>query len=60
MCVDGTVAEVRELAPVESMPPHDVPVAIRDRDFEHGLCEVHSDCRSIHHGLLVVTLMGVS
>jgi hypothetical protein len=37
-----------------------VPLPIRDRDFEDRLCEVHSDCRSIHSGLLLVTLMGIS
>jgi hypothetical protein len=52
--------EARGLAPVESMPRHDVPLAIRDRDFEDRLSEVHSDCRSIHLGLLLVPLMGTS
>jgi hypothetical protein len=52
--------EARKLPSVESMPSDDVPLAIRDRDFEHGLCDVHGDCRSIHLGLLLVTLMGIS
>ncbi len=42
------------------MPIDDVPLAIRDRHFEHGLCDVHGDCRSIHVGLLLVALMGFS
>jgi hypothetical protein len=52
--------ESRELSSVESMPAHDVPVAIRDRDFKHDLCDVHGGCRSIHIGLLLVVLMGIS
>jgi hypothetical protein len=51
---------VRELPSVESMPTHDVPLVIRDGYFEHGLCDVHGDCRSIHLGLLLVALMGIS
>jgi hypothetical protein len=52
--------ESREPTPVESMPSHDVPLAIRDRYFEHCLCDVHGDCRRIHLGLLSVVLMGIS
>jgi hypothetical protein len=52
--------EVRELSSVQSMPSDNVPLTIRDGDFEHGLCDVHGDCRSIHLGLLLVALMGIS
>jgi hypothetical protein len=52
--------EARELLSVESMSGGDAPLAIRDCDFEHVLCDVYSDCRSIHLGLLLVALMGIS
>jgi hypothetical protein len=37
-----------------------MPLAICDGDFEHTLCDVYGDCRSIHLGLLLVALMGIS
>ena len=52
--------EARELPPIQTLPRDDAPLRIRDRELEHGLCEVHGHCRSIHLGLLLVALMGVS
>jgi hypothetical protein len=51
---------MRELTPVESPPSHNVPLPIRDCDLEYALGDVHGDCRSIHLGLLLVALMGIS
>jgi hypothetical protein len=52
--------DVHELSSIESMPSDDASLVIRDDDFEHGLCDVHGECRSIHLGLLLVSLMGIS
>ena len=50
--------EARELRSIQTLALADVPMRIRDRELEDSLCEVHSHCRSIHLGLLLVALMG--
>ena len=52
--------EAAEPRTIQPPPPHDTPLRIRERELEHGLCEVNGHCRSIHLGLLLVALMGVS
>ena len=49
-----------EARTTEPLPPHEPPVGVSKRQFEHRLCEVDSHRRSIHLGLLLVALMGVS
>jgi len=52
--------EGRELRPVDSVTPHDAPMAVRNRNFKYVLCEVDSDRRSIHTVSSLFELMGVS
>ena len=39
---------------VSRLPFDDPPGSIRERHFEHVLCQIHGDRRSIHLGLLLV------
>ena len=54
----GLCEVARELRPIQTLTPHDAPLRIRDRELEHALCQVHSHCRSIHLGLLLVAADG--
>jgi hypothetical protein len=56
----GLREEACEARTIEPLPSHEPPLRIRERQFEHGLCEVDGHCRSLHLGLLLVALMGVS
>ena len=58
-CVGGvSCEEARELRAIQALTRDDTPLRIRDRELEHGLCEVHGHCRSIHLGLLLVAADG--
>ena len=48
----------RELPSGEAVASDDVPRAVRDRDFEDALCEIHGDGRRMHGGLLPVWSVG--
>jgi hypothetical protein len=52
--------ESREPRTIQPLPSHQTPLCIRQRDLEYGFCEINGHCRSIHLGLLLVTLMAVS
>ena len=52
--------ESRKLPSVQALARDDVPLRVRGGELEDGFCEVNGHCRSIHLGLLLVTLMGVS
>ena len=44
----------------EPMASREAPLAIGHGPFTDGLCEVDGHCHSMHRGLLLVVLMGVS
>jgi hypothetical protein len=52
--------ESRTLRARQAVASGDAKLGIRERKLEYRLCEVDSHCRSIHFGLLLVALMGVS
>jgi len=47
-----------ELWPREPLSSDHAPRCIRHRELENRLCQVHTDRRSIHVGLLLVPLTG--
>jgi hypothetical protein len=52
--------EAREGRSIQTLTRDHMPLRIRERQLEDGLCQVDGHCRSIHLGLLLVTLMAVS
>jgi hypothetical protein len=49
-----------ELRAIQALTGRDAPLRIGDRQLEDSFCEIHGHCRSIHSGLLLVALMGIS
>ena len=52
--------KARERCAIQALARDHTPLRIRESQLEDGLCEVDGRCRSIHLGLLLVALMGVS